>query len=206
MRSPRWTLGSIGNWGDDERTEELQEFLINPVRTLGLKACFYGVRYPEGAKASLQAAGIEYRGWLPNFDVPQIFSRYRLTVHVPRRPYVQALPGIPTIRPFEALACGIPLVCSPWEDTEKLFTPGKDYLVARDSAEMKAHLERLLSNADARQQLAAHGLATVRARHTCRHRVDELMAVVAQLRSARSEGRLKVRSTVDLKRAVRVAA
>ena len=39
-----------------------------------------------------------------------MFARYRVTVHVPRRPYVAALPGIPTIRPFEALACGIPLV------------------------------------------------------------------------------------------------
>ena len=44
-----------------------------------------------------------------------------MTVHVPRRPYVDALPGIPTIRVFEALACGIPLVSAPWRDEEGLF-------------------------------------------------------------------------------------
>ncbi len=65
---------------------------------------------------------------------------HRVTVHVPRRPYVAALPGIPTIRPFEALACGIPLVCAPWTDEEGLFTAGSDFLVARDGDEMAACL------------------------------------------------------------------
>ena len=54
-----------------------------------------------------------------------------MTVHVPRRPYVEALPGIPTIRVFEALACGIPLVSAPWADSEGLFPPGRLPLVAR---------------------------------------------------------------------------
>ena len=39
----------------------------------------------------------------------KFLGRFKATVHVPRRPYVKALPGIPTIRVFEALACGIPL-------------------------------------------------------------------------------------------------
>ncbi len=63
--------------------------------------------------------------------MPRAFARFRVTVHVPRRPYVLALPGIPTIRPFEALACGIPLISAPWDDAEGLFTPGEDFLVAR---------------------------------------------------------------------------
>jgi hypothetical protein len=33
-------------------------------------------------------------------------------------------PGIPTIRVFEALACGVPLICAPWRDEENLFPPG----------------------------------------------------------------------------------
>ena len=124
----------VGNWGDEERTAELHEFLLEPVKALGLTARVHGVRYPEHAKAALKEAGIEYGGWLPNFRAPQVFAAFKVTVHVPRRPYVQALPGIPTIRVFEALACGIPLVCSPWDDAEGLFTPGQDYLVARNGA------------------------------------------------------------------------
>src|SRR5207237_3600463 len=100
----------IGNWGDDERTAELREFLLEPVRELQLRTRVHGVRYPGQALRELREAGIEYAGWLPNNKVPAVFARYRVTVHVPRRPYVQALPGIPTIRVFEALACGLPLL------------------------------------------------------------------------------------------------
>jgi spore maturation protein CgeB len=170
----------VGNWGDDERTAELHEFLIDPVKSLGLKARVYGVRYPQEAKRALAEAGIEYAGWLPNFEAPKVFSRFRLTVHVPRRPYVKALPGIPTIRPFEALACGIPLICSPWEDAENLFTPGKDFLVARTGKQMARQIKNLLSDESLAEALAKHGLKTIKARHTCTHRVNELLAIYKQ--------------------------
>jgi spore maturation protein CgeB len=127
----------IGNWGDDERTKELFEFLIEPVQELGLRAKIYGVRYPTKAKKALKKAGIEYGGWLPNFKAPEVFARYRMTVHVPRGPYVRSLPGIPTIRPFEALACRVPMLSSPWTDAENLFRPGKDFQFVKSKAEMK---------------------------------------------------------------------
>lgn len=171
----------IGNWGDDERTEELHEFLLEPVRQLGLRAAVYGVRYPEHAREALLKAGIRYHGWLPNYKVPTVFSRFKLTVHVPRRPYTEALPGIPTIRPFEAMACGIPLVSAPWDDAEHLFEAGKDYLVARNGREMQTHVSTLLKDPAAAAELAEHGRSTVMRRHTCAHRVDELMVICAEL-------------------------
>jgi len=171
----------IGNWGDDERSEELEEFLIAPVRELGLRAKVYGVRYPASALEALARAGISYGGWLPNHRVPEAFGRARVTVHVPRRPYASALPGIPTIRPFEALACAIPLVSAPWSDCEGLFAPGRDYLVAADGAEMMRHLRALLSDPDAAEAMAQRGLRTVLERHTCAHRVDELLKIAADL-------------------------
>jgi spore maturation protein CgeB len=169
----------IGNWGDDERAAELREFLIEPVRRAGLRATVHGVRYPAAALAALEDAGIDYRGWLPNYRAPEAFARHRVTIHVPRRPYVQALPGIPTIRPFEAMACGIPLVSAPWEDVEGLFTPGEDYLVARTGAEMTSHLRLLLADPQVAAAFASRGRATILARHTCAHRVDELLAIVS---------------------------
>jgi len=171
----------IGNWGDDERAAELNEFLFDPVKTLGLRARIHGVRYPGTARQALADAGIGYAGWLPNHEVPRVFSRFRLTVHVPRRPYATALPGIPTIRPFEALACGIPLVCAPWNDVENLFQPGRDYLVARDGAHMKRHLRDLLHDDSLARELAQNGRRTILGRHTCAHRVDELLAVCRSL-------------------------
>jgi len=171
----------IGNWGDDERTQELHEFLLEPVHSLRLKARVHGVRYPPAAKRALAQAGIEYAGWLPNYQAPEVFARYRATVHVPRRPYTRSLPGIPTIRVFEALACGIPLVSAPWDDAEGLFTPGKDFLVARDGEEMRAQLRSLLADEGLAGAVATHGLETIRRRHTCAHRVDELLGIHDEL-------------------------
>ncbi len=171
----------IGNWGDGERGAELHELLVEPVRALGLRATVHGVRYPDDALATLDDAGIRYGGWLPNFEAPAVFARHRVTVHVPRRPYTRALPGIPTIRPFEALACAIPLVSAPWDDREGLFTPGADYLVARDGAEMTRTLRALLAEPAWAWSIAQHGLRTIRARHTCAHRAEQLLAIAAEL-------------------------
>jgi len=168
----------IGNWGDGERSAELEEFLLAPTHDTGLPLEIYGVRYPGEAKALLARYGAAYRGWLPNPRAPEIFARRLLSIHVPRRFYTTVLPGIPTIRVFEALACGIPLISAPWLDSEGLFTPGEDFLVARDGAEMRTHLTALRSDPALRASLTAHGLATIRARHTCAHRVDELLAIV----------------------------
>jgi spore maturation protein CgeB len=171
----------IGNWGDEERTAELHEFLLEPVKRLGLKARVYGVRYPDAAIQALTSAGIEYGGWLPNFRVADALAQFRVTVHIPRRPYVEALPGIPTIRPFEAMACGIPLICARWDDTEGLFTSGKDFLTARDGAEMKDQLYRLLTDEQFARRLATRARRTVLERHTCAHRVDELLRIYSDL-------------------------
>ena len=171
----------VGNWGDEERTGELEEFLVRPIEALKLRGRIHGVRYPDSALGRLAEAGIEYGGWLPNYRVPEAFARFRLTLHIPRRPYVEALPGIPTIRVFEALACGIPLVCSPWDDAEHLFSPGEDFLVARNGREMQRLIAGLLTDEQAASRLAQHGLETILARHTCAHRVDELLDVIAEL-------------------------
>ena len=169
----------IGNWGDGERTEELESFLFRPAGEADLPLDIYGVRYPAGALATLAHYGVAYHGWTPNAAAPGIFARHLATVHVPRRYYRTILPGIPTIRVFEALACGLPLVSAPWEDAEHLFRPGVDFLFARDGAEMTLHLRALAADPSLRASLASHGLERIRARHTCDHRADELLAIAA---------------------------
>ena len=176
----------IGNWGDDERSAELREFLIDPVARLRLRARIYGVRYPADALAALRAARIEYGGWIANHEVPEAFSRYRCTVHVPRRAYADKVRGVPTIRMFEALACGIPLISAPWEDSEGLFRPQVDYLMAHEGREMQAHLRCVSNDPALAASLRESGLETIRARHTCAHRVDELLGIVAGLEKSRA--------------------
>lgn len=168
----------IGNWGDDERSSEIADYLIEPVKELGLSASVHGVRYPSAALSALSAAGIDYLGWLPNAEVPDVFARHRATVHIPRRPYVESLPGIPTIRMFEALACGIPLVAAPWDDAEGLFRADKDFLFARSPRQMRERLRVVVHDKDVAEALAANGVETIAARHTCAHRVDQLFDIL----------------------------
>src|SRR3989475_10660741 len=129
---------------------------------------------PERPKSALQIPEL-------NFVVTsQIWKCRRLTRAVLspcmcRAGYANGLSGIPTIRVFEALACGIPLVCSPWEDVEGLFHADRDYLVARSAKEMMSHLRALCHEPELRRELGRHGLKTIRARHTCAPRVDELL-------------------------------
>jgi spore maturation protein CgeB len=181
---PRDGLVWVGNWGDDERGEELRSYLIEPAAELGLGLDVYGVRYPAAAIEALHAHGARYRGWLPNARVPAVFARHMMTVHVPRRFYAERLPGIPTIRMFEAMACGIPLLCAPWNDSEALFRPWQDYVPARCPAEMQQHMRALQADVGLRRSLAAHGLQTIAERHTCSHRVDKLLAIVETLNHA----------------------
>ena len=178
---PRDGLVWIGNWGDGERTAEIEDYLLAPARAAGLPLDIYGVRYPDDARAMLARHGARYHGWAPNARAPAIFARHLATVHVPRRYYATILPGIPTIRVFEALACGIPLVSAPWDDAEGLFRPGQDYLLVRDGAEMTSAMRDMREDRQLRAALAASGLETIRARHTCAHRADELLAVAALL-------------------------
>ncbi len=171
----------IGNWGDGERSAELAEFLLHPVAELNLRTQIHGVRYPLDALRAIEAAGIEYCGWLPAHRASAAFASARATVHVPRGPYARSLPGIPTIRMFEALACGIPIASAPWDDAESLFPPGS-YLRAADGAEMKKALRVLLHDRELAAAITATGLQTIAERHTCRHRVIELLSIVDSIR------------------------
>lgn len=183
VEGERQGLVWIGNWGDGERTAELETYLLGPAAGIGVPLTIHGVRYPVQALAMLERYRAVYRGWLPNTAVPQVFAAHLATVHVPRRHYAEALPGIPTIRMFEALACGIPLVSAPWTDSEGLFRTGTDYLIADSGAAMTRHLRAVVNDAGLRRSLSDHGLETIRARHGCAHRAAELLAIAAPLRA-----------------------
>lgn len=171
----------IGNWGDDERSVEIRHFLLEPAAHLGERSFrVYGVRYPEAALDALHQAGVEYGGYLPNLDAPTIYAQSGLTVHIPRQQYTHAMTGIPTIRVFEALACGIPLVSAPWQDTESLFRKG-DFCWANSCSEMVRTMEHLFSDQQAARTQAQRGLETVLARHTCRHRAEQLSSIFEEL-------------------------
>jgi spore maturation protein CgeB len=75
----------------------------------------------------------------------------------------------------------MPLVTAPWQDTEGLFTAGRDYLVAHDGAQMRRHLARLLDDPPFAEELAERGYRAALHRHTCAHRVQELLGICREL-------------------------
>jgi spore maturation protein CgeB len=171
----------IGNWGDDERSSEICMFLLRPAAELPeYRFMMYGVRYPQQALAALDYARAGYGGYLPNLDGPGRYAASRATVHIPRQQYTQAMSGIPTIRIFEALACGIPLISAPWLDTEQLFREG-DFRVVHSTREMISALQSLLADPKAAREQAARGVETVLARHTCRHRAEQLTSIFEEI-------------------------
>ena len=162
----------------------MRNYLIEPASALKLRAKIYGVRYPRAALEAIAAAGMEYGGWLAAHRVPEEFARARVTVHVPRGPYARSLPGIPTIRMFEAMACGIPIVSAPWDDVEDIF-PAGTYLRASSGEETANALNLLLRDRDFAADMADAAFRLVRERHTCRHRADELIRIADGIHNSR---------------------
>jgi spore maturation protein CgeB len=171
----------IGNWGDNERSQEIREFLLCPAEEMrGRAFTIYGVRYPDEARLALGAAGVRYGGYLPNLQAPSRYAESNITVHVPRQQYARQMPGIPTIRVFEALACGIPLVSAPWLDSEGLFRK-HDFITVSSCSDMRKALTHLLEAPHEAAEHAVCGLATVLQRHTCAHRAAQLSEICEEV-------------------------
>jgi spore maturation protein CgeB len=172
----------IGNWGDEDRNDTTIRYFIEPGRALPhLSFALFGVRYPEDVLRAIRQAGIFWGGWLPNYSAPEAYAASKLTVHIPRREYVEALHGTPTIRIFEALACGVPLVSAGWRDESNLFEDGSDYVAVDSQAQMIEAVRWLASDAAARSRIGSQGRATILKSHTCRHRAEELVRIVRRL-------------------------
>ncbi|MGE5619115.1 MAG: glycosyltransferase [Sphingomonadaceae bacterium] len=177
----------VGNWGDEDRNHTTWQFFIEQSMAMPeLTFALFGVRYPPEVLDALRVAGVEWGNWLPNYAAPEVYATSKITVHIPRKEYVEALRGTPTIRVFEALACGIPLISAGWRDDSGLFQEGADYLAVDTPAQMKEALIWLAHDEEARRRIGSRGRDTVLARHTCRHRADELVQIVGRLRGERA--------------------
>ncbi|HEU0166958.1 MAG TPA: glycosyltransferase [Chloroflexota bacterium] len=170
----------VGNLGEEDRRDGVSSWLFGPRRQLPeLRYAIYGVRYPEALLASMRnGLNIDYRGRLPNADVPEAYSAAKVVLHIPRGPYVEQLPGTPTIRVFEALVSGACLVSSPWQDTDHLFNAGRDYVLASSPDEMRDKIAWLVKDAGARAEFGKRGREAILARHTCDHRAAELLEIL----------------------------
>ena len=172
-----WTLGYLGTWSAD-RQPVLDELLVEPARSMP-DASFVvaGPQYPTDIVWPENVQRIEH---LPPAEHAGFYNAQRATLNVTRADMVRA-GWSPSVRLFEAAACGVPVVSDWWEGLDHFFTPGSEILVARSAADVVQHLSSV--DDERRAQIGAAARARVLAEHTAQHRADELEEHVAQVRS-----------------------
>jgi spore maturation protein CgeB len=171
---PRWQLGYLGTYSEDRRPK-LDELLLEPAR-----------RRP---REDFAVAGARYPGdieWPPNVtrfeSVPPskhavFYGSQRLTLNITRADMVGA-GWSPSVRLFEAGACGVPVVSDAWDGLDAFFEPGTEILLAETQDDVLRHLE--LDDETVRE-IGARARARVLAEHTPQRRVEQLERYVAEL-------------------------
>jgi len=168
-------LGYLGTYSDD-RQPALERLLLEPAqRSPGRSFAVAGPQYPAELRWPENVERIEH---LPPARHRAFYARQRFTLSVTRAEMVTA-GWSPSVRLFEAAACGVPVLSDPWDGLAEFFEPGREILVAQDAAEVLAHLE--LPD-DERDRIAERARARVLAEHTAAHRAEELERHVAALR------------------------
>ena len=175
---PRYALGYLGTYSAD-RQDAVKRLLLEPARLLpDQRFVVGGPQYPDQASWPANVELIEHVA--PGAH-PHFYASQRLTLNVTRRPMLEA-GWSPSVRLFEAAACGVAVVSDWWAGLDAFFTPGTEILVARSAGDVL----RLVTEADA-DELAAIGRRArtrVLAEHTAERRVEQLEGCVGELLGA----------------------
>ena len=164
----RWLLGYIGTYSDD-RQPALESLLIEPARRLpNERFVVAGPQYPPEI------------AWPPNVERihhvdprehARFYARQRFTLNVTRSEMIRA-GWSPSVRLFEAAACGIPVISDPWDGLDHFFRPESEILVA-ESAQAVVDIVRGLPPQEARS-IGEAARRRVSAEHTPEQRAEEL--------------------------------
>lgn len=172
-------LSYMGTYAAD-RQPKIEQFLCEPARLLpGSKFIVAGPQYPKAIRWPKNVRRINHLNarWHPHF-----YSSSRITLNVTRRDMVLA--GFsPSVRLFEAAACGATIASDNWPGLDSFFTPGEEILLPTGAADI-VHYLRDLSNEELLSigRRAAH---RVHAEHTSVHRARELEEMISAVAARR---------------------
>lgn len=170
-------LSYMGTYAPD-RQPKIEELLCEPARQCAAqKFIVAGPQYPEDVKWPANVQRIYHLNpqWHPGF-----YSSSRLTLNVTRRDMVMAGYS-PSVRLFEAAACGATIVSDNWPGLESFFVPGKEILLPVDSGDVVRYLAEL-SEIEVRQ-IGERAQERVRAEHTSLRRAREFESAIENVRS-----------------------
>ena len=172
----RWDLSYLGTYSHD-RQPTLERLLIEPARRApDRRFVVAGPQYPAGIDWPANVERIEH---LPPADHADFYSASRATLNVTRADMIAA-GWSPSVRLFEATACGTPIVSDRWPGIEELLTPDAEILLADTGDDVATALAR--PDLDA---IGTAGRARVLAEHTAHHRAAELEAHLHEAATAR---------------------
>jgi spore maturation protein CgeB len=171
--TPRWDLGYLGTYSPD-RQPTLERLLLDVARRLPRRRFVVaGPQYPAGIDWPGNVERIEH---LAPAEHPAFYGAQRWTLNVTRADMIAA-GWSPSVRLFEAAACGTPVISDVWDGLGALLPPGRAIRLARTTDDVVAALERVTEAERQAQAEAARSI--VLARHTGQIRARELVAALA---------------------------
>lgn len=175
----RYDLGYLGTYSAD-RQPALERLLLEPARRWPAgRFSVAGALYPESIAWPGNITRAEH---LPPAVHRSYYNSQRFTLNVTRSDMV-ANGHAPSVRLFEAAACGVPIISDAWPGMAELFTPGSEILVASQTEEVLSFLHELEPEQLAR--VAGRARERVMRMHTGAHRAMQLEAYVAQALAGR---------------------
>jgi len=182
--TPRWDLGYLGTYSVD-RQPPLEKLLIEPARRLSERPFVVaGPQYPDTIE---WPANVHRIAHLPPAHHRAFYNEQVFTLNVTRADMIRAGYS-PSVRLFEAAACGVPIISDAWDGLGTFFVPGEEIFIAHRTDDV---IDILRHTSDAtRRRVGERARAKVLSAHTAAHRAAELESYVlsasgtAALRSA----------------------
>ena len=166
-------LSYMGTYAPD-RQAKIEELLVEPARQLPEeKFIVAGPQYPRQIRWPGNIKRITHLNarWHPHF-----YSSSRITLNVTRRDMVLAGYS-PSVRLFEAAACGATIASDNWPGLDTFFAPGEEILLPTAAADI-VHYLRDLSHEEL-QLISRRAAERVHAEHTSRHRAQQLESLLS---------------------------
>ncbi|WP_458759582.1 CgeB family protein [Afipia sp. TerB] len=163
-----WSLGYLGTYSSD-RQPVLQDLLVAPARALSdQKFVVAGAQYPDSLDWPANVERIEH---LFPSDHPNFYAQQRFALNATRAD-MRALGFSPSVRLFEAAACGTPVVSDRWPGIETIFAPSSEILLVSEPRDVVQILSEMPE--ERRLNIAAKARKRVLAEHTPDHRARQL--------------------------------
>jgi spore maturation protein CgeB len=166
---PSWDLGYMGTYSED-RQPPLDLLLLQAARSWPEgRFVVAGPQYPADISWPANVERVEH---LPPARHRSFYNSQRFTLNITRSDMI-AMGHSPSVRLFEAAACGVPVISDWWEGLDELFTPGEEILISHSPAETLHFLKNIPP--EEANRIGTRARQKTLNSHTARHRARELV-------------------------------